>query len=109
MNKGVEMEQNRTLYMLARLCVAALFIIAGVRKVMAYAGTVKYFGGIGLPMPEIIAPLVMLIEVGGGLALLFGFRTQIIAAVLALFTLGTALIGHQFWSADAAQFSGQLN
>ena len=76
---------------------------------MAYEGTVKYFGGIGLPMPEIIAPLVMLIEIGGGLALLFGFRTQIVAVVLALFTAGTALVAHQFWAVDAAQFGNQLN
>jgi putative oxidoreductase len=103
------MEQNKVLYMLARLCMAAIFIIAGVRKAMGYAGTVKYFGTIGLPMPEIMAPLVILIEIGGGLALLFGFRTQIIAIILALFTIGTAVIAHQFWAVDATQFSGQLN
>ena len=103
------MDSNRILYMLARFCMALIFIVAGVRKVMGYEGTVKYFGGIGLPMPEIVAPLVMLIEIGGGLLLLFGFRTEIVAWILALFTAGTAVIAHQFWAVDAAQFGNQLN
>ena len=103
------MDSNRILYMLARFCMALIFIVAGVRKVMGYEGTVKYFGGIGLPMPEIVAPLVMLIEIGGGLLLLFGFRAEIVAWILALFTAGTAVIAHQFWAVDAAQFGNQLN
>jgi putative oxidoreductase len=103
------MDSNRLLYMLARLCMAVIFIVAGVRKLMGYEGTVKYFSSIGLPMPEIVAPLVMLIEIGGGLALLFGLRTLIVASILALFTAGTAMMAHQFWAADAAQFGNQLN
>ena len=103
------MDSNRVLYILARFYMALIFIVAGVRKVMAFDGTVKYFAGIGLPMPEIVAPLVMLIEIGGGLLLLFGFRTEIVAWILALFTAGAAVIAHQFWAVEAAQFGNQLN
>ena len=101
--------QTRVLYLLARLCMAVIFIVAGLRKALGYEGTVKYFGSLGLPMPEIVAPLVILIEIGGGLALLFGLKTRWVAILLALFTAGTALIAHRFWAVDAAQFGNQLN
>jgi putative oxidoreductase len=97
------------LYTTGRALMALLFLVAGIRKAMAYAGTVSFFTTLGLPMPEVVAPLVMAIEIGGGLALLIGLQTRAVAAMLALFTLGSALIGHKFWAADAAQFNAQLN
>ena len=86
-----------------------VFIVAGVRKALAYAGTIKYFEAVGLPMSEIVTPLVIALEIGGGLALALGFKTRIVAIVLAVLTLGTAFIGHRFWSVDPAQFGNQLN
>ncbi|MES2105336.1 MAG: DoxX family protein [Pseudomonadota bacterium] len=78
----------------ARLLMAQIFIIAGFGKLMGFSGTVGYFTSLGLPMPQIVAPLVILIELGGGLALLFGFKTRWVAAVLALFSVGSALVAH---------------
>lgn len=97
------------LYTAGRALMALLFLVAGIRKAMAYAGTVSSFTTLGLPMPEVVAPVVMAIEIGGGLALLLGFRTRVVATLLALFTLATALIGHRFWAAESAQFNAQLN
>lgn len=58
----------------------------------------------GLPMPAVVTPLVILIELGGGLALLFGFKTRWVAALLALFSIATAFIAH----ANFAE-PGQMN
>ena len=102
-------QQIKSLYAAARVLMSIVFIVAGVRKALAYAGTVTYFTGVGLPMPEIITPLVIALEIGGGLALALGFRTRAVAVVLALFTLASAFIGHRFWSVDPAQFGNQLN
>ena len=49
------------------------------------------------------------IEPLDGLALLVGRKDAITAGVLALFTFGATLIAHRFWSADSAQFAGQLS
>jgi len=97
------------LYPAGRALMALLFLIAGIRKAMGYAGTVSAFTTLGLPMPEVIAQLVMAIEIGGGLALLLGWQIRAVAALMALFTLGAALIGHKFWVAEGAQFNAQLN
>jgi len=85
---------DKALNIAARLLMAQIFIIAGFGKLTGFSGTVGYFTSIGLPMPQLLTPLVILVELGGGLALLFGFKTRWVAAVLALFSVATALIAH---------------
>ena len=78
----------------ARLLMAQIFIISGSEKLMGFSGTEGYFSSLGIPMVGVVAPLVILIELGGGLALIFGFKARWVAAILALFTVGSALIAH---------------
>ncbi|WP_223250725.1 DoxX family protein [Rhodanobacter denitrificans] len=78
----------------ARLLMAQLFIISGWQKLTGFSGTEGYFAQMGIPLVGVVTPLVILIELGGGLALLFGFKTRWVAAVIALFTVGSALIAH---------------
>lgn len=78
----------------ARLLMAQIFIISGWSKAMAFTATAGYFSSLGIPMASVVTPLVILIELGGGLALLFGFKTRWVAAVIAAFTIGSALIAH---------------
>jgi putative oxidoreductase len=78
----------------ARLLMAQIFIISGWQKLVGFSGTEGYFASLGIPMVSVVTPLVILIELGGGLALLFGFKTRWVAAIIALFTVGSALIAH---------------
>lgn len=78
----------------ARLLMAQIFIISGWQKLTGFSGTEGYFASLGIPMVGVVTPLVILIELGGGVALLFGFKTRWVAAVIALFTVGAALIAH---------------
>jgi putative oxidoreductase len=93
----------------ARVLMAVIFLVAGVRKLMAYGATLGYFAKLGIPLPDVVLPLTIALEVGGGLLLVAGWRVQWVAGALALFTLATAFAAHAFWAADAAQFTGQLN
>lgn len=93
----------------ARVLMAVIFLVAGVRKLMTYGATLGYFAKLGIPLAEVVLPLTIALEIGGGLLLITGWRVQWVAGVLALFTLATAFTAHAFWSADAAQFAGQLN
>ncbi|HJV79870.1 DoxX family protein [Noviherbaspirillum sp.] len=56
----------------ARLLMAQIFIISGFSKISGYSGTQGYMEQMGVP--GILLPLVILTELGGGLALLFGFK-----------------------------------
>jgi putative oxidoreductase len=88
----------------ARLLMSLIFIISGWSKLVGYSGTQGYFASMGIPLPALVTPLVILIELGGGLALLFGFKARWAAGVLALFSIGTALIAHTNF-ADANQMN----
>lgn len=78
----------------ARVLLSILFILAGYAKLTGIAGTAGWFGSIGLPLPTVTAVVAGLIELLGGLAILIGFKTRIVAIVMAIFTLAATAIGH---------------
>jgi putative oxidoreductase len=76
----------------ARILMSQIFIISGFGKITGYAGTQQYMASHGLP--GALLPLVILTEFGGGLALLFGFKTRWVALALAGFSLLTGVLVH---------------
>ncbi len=77
---------------LGRLFIAAIFINAGISKISGYAGTQAYMESQGVP--GALLPLVILVEVVGGLAVVAGWQTRIAAFLLTGFTLLSALLFH---------------
>lgn len=91
---------NSVLVLAARLLMAWIFIAAGLSKTGAgYAGTAGYMESVGLP--GALLPLVILLEIGGGLALIAGFQTRLAALALAVFSIVSAFIFHS--AADPMQ------
>jgi len=86
-----------------RLLLVALFLPAGIGKLTGFAGTVGYISSVGLPLPSVAAALAAVVEIGGGLALLFGFGTRLAALVLAAFTLVASFFFHAYWAVPADQ------
>lgn len=78
--------------LIARLLVAQIFLIAGLGKIGNYAGTQAYMHAMGVPGG--LLPLVILLEVGGGLALLLGWQTRWASWALAGFSVIAAVIFH---------------
>jgi len=83
---------NAGTQLFGRVLMSSIFIIAGINKISGYAGTQGYMESVGVP--GALLPLVILLEVGGGLAILLGWRTRIAAFLLAGFTVLSALIFH---------------
>src|SRR3989338_8917214 len=77
-----------------RVLLSLLFIIAGFGKISGFSGTVGYIASAGLPFPEVLAVLTILIELGGGALLLLGLHARHAAVALALFTLLTVVFFH---------------
>jgi putative oxidoreductase len=77
-----------------RILVATIFILSGLGKIAAPAATQGYITAMGLPAPMLAYIGSIAIELGGGLLLLAGYRTKLIAAALALFSIVTAFIFH---------------
>jgi putative oxidoreductase len=80
--------------LLGRILLSILFILSGFAKLTAISGTAQWFGSIGLPLPTVVAVGAGLVELFGGLAILVGFQTRIVAIVLAIFTLAATAIAH---------------
>lgn len=76
----------------ARVLLAQVFLIAGINKIIGYAGTQAYMASAGLPGS--LLPLVILLEVGGAIALIVGYRTRLMALALAAFSVVSALVFH---------------
>ncbi len=79
---------------LGRLLMTAIFIEGGWSKLSSSAGTIGYISSHGLPVPQVAYWLAVVVELGGGIALLLGWQTRIIAAVLALWCVVTAVVFH---------------
>jgi putative oxidoreductase len=75
-----------------RILLAALFIPAGFSKIGGYEGTQGYMESLGVP--GMLLPLVIILELGGGLALLVGYQTKIVAFLLAGFCVVAAFLFH---------------
>ena len=56
--------------------------------------TQAYIGAHGLPLPLLSYLVAVTIELGGGILLVVGYQTRIVAAVMAVFTVMTALVFH---------------
>jgi putative oxidoreductase len=95
--------QQDWMALVARIFLAALFIIAGLGKLADPAGTIGYIASVGLPLPSVAYGGAAALEVLGGLAVLVGFRTRLAALAIAGFSLVSAGIYHNQLS-DQIQF-----
>lgn len=77
-----------------RIVIAAIFIVSGLGKIAAPEATQGYIASVGLPFPLLGYIIALAAEVGGGVLLLMGYRTRLIAALLAIFTVATAVFFH---------------
>ncbi|MGW8367132.1 MAG: DoxX family protein [Gammaproteobacteria bacterium] len=84
-----------------RVFIAAIFVFAGLNKISGYQGTAGYMESMGVP--PMLLPVVIALEVGGGLAIILGWRTRLFAFLLAGFSLLSALVFHLNFS-DQMQF-----
>jgi putative oxidoreductase len=102
--------QRDTLLLVARILLVLLFVLFGWEKLTDYAATSAYMAAEGLPLPALAAIVVIAMEFFVGLAIAIGFWTRPLALLLALYTLGTALIGHHYWTmAGAERMANMIN
>jgi putative oxidoreductase len=109
MNTTATTTYNPIVPLVSRILIAAIFLIAGAGKVMKFAGTAAYLTKLGFPAPEVMTVIAIIIEVGGAVLLIVGWRTRWVAWLLALFVLIAAFAAHRFWEFDAAQQANQMN
>ena len=86
------------LILAARLLLVALFLIFGWRKLTDYSGTVRRMVQDGAPTPVLATFVAIFMELPVSFAVAVGVFTRASAMLLALYTLGSALIAHRYWT-----------
>jgi putative oxidoreductase len=93
--------------LLGRILLAGMFVISGYGKIPGFEGTVGYIAAKGLPVPQLLAAIAILIELGGGLAILLGWKTRWAALALIVFLIVITPIFHGFWAVPPEQVMAQ--
>ncbi|MGN6652889.1 DoxX family protein [Trinickia sp.] len=88
--------------LIARLALSVLFLWSGVMKVLAYGAFVGYLQAKGVPFVQIAAAVATAVELVGGILLVVGFLIRPLGLLLAVYTIATAILGHDFWNVTNA-------
>ena len=83
-------ETNVSAYAAAagRILLASIFLLSGFSKIADPASSLGYISSAGLPLPQLGLAIAIFVEIVGGLALILGYRTKLVATALALFSVG---------------------
>lgn len=95
------------LMFIGRLCIAAIFILSGVGKFFNWDQTAAYMASKGLTMVPLFLIGAALVEIIGGLTLVFGYKTRWGATLLLLYLIPTTVIFHDFWNQSGAEYMTQ--
>ena len=93
---------NDELILVARLFLATLFLIFGWRKLRDYSGTVRQMVQHGVPTPVLATVVAIFMELPVAFAVALGAFTRPSAVLMVLYTLGTSLIEHRYWTMTGA-------
>jgi putative oxidoreductase len=85
---------TRYLPFAGRLMIGLPFAMSGFGKLASYGATTAMIGAVGLPFPPMAFAVAVAVELGGGLLLVAGYRTRLVALALAVFSLATAVAFH---------------
>jgi putative oxidoreductase len=93
---------------IARIALATLFLWGGAMKLIGYAGFIGYLNAKGVSYAPFLAPLVVAIELLGGILLVVGLRIRALGLILAIYTVATAILGHDFWNVTDASLQREV-
>jgi putative oxidoreductase len=94
--------------LIGRILLGLIFVISGFGKIGGYAGTAGYMASQGLPLVSILLPLTILVELGGGLLLMAGWKVRWVALVFVLFLIPVTIVFHNPAGLDPAQAQQQM-
>lgn len=92
-----------------RILLALIFILSGYGKIGSFSQTAAYMASKGLPMPELLLVITIVIELLGGLMIAAGVYARIAAFVIFLWLLPTTFVFHAFWDVEPGQMQNQFN
>jgi putative oxidoreductase len=91
-----------------RVLLSLIFILSALGKLADLGGTAAFMRAAGIPAVWLCLPAAILIELGGGLAILTGWAAGVGALVLVLFLIPTTVVFHPFWQSSGMERTVQM-
>jgi putative oxidoreductase len=92
---------------IGRILLSLIFVSSGISKVGAIAGTVTHMANYGIPYANILVWGAVALELGGGIFLIVGFLTRLVAAAFFFYVAVLAVVFHAFWTMSGAEAHAQ--
>ena len=99
MNNNI-VNAQRAMLLIGRSLLGLYFILPGISKITGFAGMSEYMAAHGVPFVPVLLVLTIILQLGCGAALVAGWRTQLMAFVLAGLTLVISVFMHNFWGME---------
>ena len=77
---------------IARIFIAIIFLMSGLNKIGNYGNTAYWMEAVGVP--SLFLPIVIALEIFGGLAIILGWKARIFSFLLAGFCMLSAIVFH---------------
>lgn len=90
-------------FRLGRFLLSVIFILSGLGKIPHFSAVAGMMASKGIPLASVALVITLIIEIGGGLLLLAGYKARYAAIVLAIWLIPVTLTFHNFWA-----YQGQL-
>lgn len=91
---------QRVILLIGRGLLGLYFIVPGIGKITGFSAMSEYMAAHGVPFIPVLLALTIVLQLGCGAALVAGWRTQLMAFVLAGLTLVISLFMHDFWAME---------
>jgi putative oxidoreductase len=82
------------LALIGRILLALIFVLSGIQKITNFSGTAGFMAMNGVPDVTLLLILSILVELGGGLAVVVGFQARWAAIVMFFFLIPVTLVFH---------------
>jgi putative oxidoreductase len=92
---------------IGRILLSLIFVLSGISKLGAIAATSAHMAQYGIPYANDLVWGAVVLELGGGILLIVGFLTRLVAAAFFFYTLTLAVIFHAYWTMTGAQAHSQ--
>ncbi|WOJ92838.1 DoxX family protein [Congregibacter variabilis] len=99
MNNTIQIAQ-RAMLLAGRILLGLYFILPGITKITGFDSMVQYMSAHGVPFVQPLLILTIILQLFCGASLAAGWRTQLMAFVLAGLTLVISIYMHDFWSME---------
>ena len=95
--------------LVGRILLALIFLISGYEKIGAFSKTAAGMAAKGVPFAELALVVTIIVEIAGGVMLVFGWKARWAAVALLVWLIPVTLLYHNFWAVETAQYRNQFN